>query len=112
MDTLPESTAAKDQYGFTERNRRTIHAIFRSFSSVKEVILFGSRAVGTHRTYSDVDLAIVNEDFDTSQLSGIIAAFEESDLPYFTDVLFFAALRNEALKEQIKLNGKMIYVRN
>ena len=35
--------------------------------------------------------------------------FEESDLPYFTDVLVFHKLKNEALKEQIVQYSKFIY---
>ncbi len=98
-----------DVFGFTERNHRTIQSIFEKFSSVKEVILFGSRASGTFRPYSDIDLCLMNADFDQQQHLAIIDAFEESDLPFFTDILVFHRLQNEALKNQIKETGKLIY---
>lgn len=101
--------ANTDIFGFTERNRHTIQSIFRQFSSIKEVVLFGSRAVGTFRPYSDIDLCIMNADFDYQQYLSVVAALEESDLPFFTDVLVFYRLQNEELKAEIEANGKILY---
>ncbi|MFL5254131.1 MAG: nucleotidyltransferase family protein [Rhodopila sp.] len=58
--------------------------------------IFGSRAIGTARRYSDLDLALgavgpINED----ALLNIRAALSESDLPFKVDVLDLAAVDPE-----------------
>lgn len=72
------------------------------------VWVFGSRARGNTKTYSDLDLAI---DLDGKQISMAIMAalsadFEESDLPYKVDIVdwnsidnsFKAAIEREVIK--------------
>ncbi|RYE17106.1 MAG: nucleotidyltransferase domain-containing protein [Sphingobacteriaceae bacterium] len=109
MSPLQAPILHSDVFGFTERNWRTLHAVFSCFSTVKEVLLFGSRASGTHRPYSDIDFCIINLDFDQQQYLSIVAAFEESDLPFFVDVLVWHRLQNEALKAEITRTGKVFY---
>lgn len=67
------------------------------------VFLFGSRAAGTARTFSDVDVGIMGQ----TPLPGHIMELmkeqlEESDIPYKVDVVDFNAVdpsfRNLALK--------------
>ena len=49
---------------------------------------FGSRAAGTPRRYSDLDLAFVGEaSLTLSQLGDLKDAFSESDLPFKVDVV-------------------------
>lgn len=81
----------------------------KKFVSVKEVVLFGSGARGNYKPGSAIDLAIMNPGFEQRQYLSIINEFEESDLPYFTDLLYFHKLKNEALKEQILTYGQLIY---
>ena len=53
-----------------------------------DVWLFGSRAQGTHRQYSDIDLLIsVMPPLSASEKANIEALFEESGLPYKVDVV-------------------------
>lgn len=50
-----------------------------------QVWLFGSRALGTHRKYSDVDLLLV--DIDREQISKLTTLLEDSDLPFKFDLV-------------------------
>ena len=51
------------------------------------VYVFGSRAKGTAKTYSDVDLCLEGELLSFTEMASLKEAFSESDLPYFVDVL-------------------------
>jgi predicted nucleotidyltransferase len=52
------------------------------------VLAFGSRAVGTPRKYSDLDLAIIQpEPLTLRAISRLKNAFEDSDLPICVDVV-------------------------
>lgn len=53
-----------------------------------ESYIFGSRAKGTARQYSDLDI-VLKGDVDRETLSKIRDAFEESNLPYKVDVILW-----------------------
>ncbi|MFZ4507373.1 MAG: nucleotidyltransferase family protein [Fimbriimonas sp.] len=55
-----------------------------------EVRVFGSRAVGSAKPYSDLDLVIMSNEPLGSVLSDLAEAFSESDLPYKVDVIDWA----------------------
>jgi len=60
---------------------------------VYKLFIFGSRAEGTHRRFSDVDLGILGPHPVPSQvIFNIQDDLEESDIPYLVDVVDFAAV--------------------
>jgi predicted nucleotidyltransferase len=97
----PESI---DRFGLTSRNLRTIRKILEEFEYVQEAYVFGSRAMGTHRPGSDLDLVIKN-DVDPNDLIGLHAAFEESDLPFRVDVIGYKTISNPDIKAHIDRVG-------
>lgn len=73
--------------------------------SAKEVILFGSRAKGTARERSDIDIAVAGaDDFD-------LLSEEIEDLPtlYTVDVVNLDVCKNKQLLEDIRQYGRKIY---
>ena len=62
-----------------------------------EVRVFGSRQRGGHKSYSDLDLALIG-DFDNGRLSALCGEFEEARLPYRVDVLDYQLLSAEFRK--------------
>ena len=94
--------------GLTPKELEILQNVFKKFDDIKEVILFGSRALGTHKTTSDIDLAINNVDINT--LSKLKYTLEEdTNLPYFFDVLIYDNLENMELKKHIDEFGEIIY---
>lgn len=70
----------------------------------KEAILYGSRAKGTARERSDIDIAVTGvENFD-------LLAEKVEDLPtlYSVDLLNMDTCRNELLLEDIREYGRKI----
>jgi predicted nucleotidyltransferase len=50
--------------------------------------MFGSRATGRARRYSDLDLAIdAGRPLTLDEIGGLTEAFSESDLPYKVDIV-------------------------
>lgn len=67
---------------------KIIHRILNKYlSNSSSVWVFGSRAKGTARKYSDLDLAIDvdQQPLSLSMMTSILDDFEESDLPYKVD---------------------------
>lgn len=53
------------------------------------VVAFGSRTTGNNRKYSDLDLAVKGKSADSSHISALREAFEESDLPMVVDISLY-----------------------
>lgn len=69
---------------------------------------FGSRAMGTAKPYSDLDLAIIADKPLGLDISAAMAeAFSESDLPYKVDLVDWATT-SEPFQEIIKRNKVVI----
>ena len=95
--------------GLSQKELEILKEVFKKFENIKEVILFGSRALGKHRPSSDIDLAIKgNVDINTlSKLKYILE--EETTLPYFFDIVIYDNLENQELKKHIDGFGKIVY---
>lgn len=86
-----------------------LNNIFSSYPDVKEVILFGSRAKGTHNDRSDIDLAIQNSKIDRHTLGKIKFEIDNSDVPFTVDLVLLEQINNVSLLAEIERYGKIIY---
>ncbi|MDR1779610.1 MAG: nucleotidyltransferase domain-containing protein [Tannerella sp.] len=99
-----------EQYGLTERDSQTIFGVLQKYSDeVSRAVLFGSRAKGVYHKGSDIDLALDGNSITFKTLRNIKSDLEDSSLPYNLDVVAFATLSNQALKEHIGRVGKVIW---
>lgn len=74
------------------------------FFHAKEVILYGSRAKGTARERSDIDIAVsAVEDFDK-----LVEKVEELPTLYSVDLLNMDTCKNQLLLEDIRQYGRKI----
>ena len=72
--------------------------------NAKEVILYGSRAKGTARECSDIDIAVTGaEDFDI-----LVEKVEELPTLYSIDLVNMDTCKNELLLEDIRQYGREI----
>ncbi|MEW6563763.1 MAG: nucleotidyltransferase domain-containing protein [Pseudomonadota bacterium] len=73
-----------------------VRGILQRLAAGREVWAFGSRARGTPKPYSDLDLAILGDaPLPLDALAALREAFTESDLPYKVDVIDWAAVAPE-----------------
>lgn len=77
---------------------------------VSEARVFGSRALGTHRPESDVDLALYG-DVDDTLAARIAGELDELPLPYAFDVRAYPCLRHAPLREHIDRVGEALFTR-
>jgi predicted nucleotidyltransferase len=96
--------------GLSDSELQILRDVFARFPDISEVILFGSRARGTHRASSDVDLALKGKNLSIDTLAKLRYILEEeTNLPYFFDVVIYDRVENEALKREIDEGGNQIY---
>ena len=99
-------------YGLSDKDLSLMRHTFEANERISSVILFGSRAKGNYKAFSDVDLALVGDDLSRKDVNSIYAAFDESSLPYKFDILLFHSLKNDAMIDHINRVGIIIYSRN
>ena len=74
-------------------------------NKIKEVILFGSRAKGSTKSGSDIDLSLVGDDIHFKDLCEISSKLDEINLPYKIDLVNYDKISNKNLKEYIDRVG-------
>ena len=53
---LPAGIAVK--YGLSDRTLQKIYVVFKQYPQIEKAILYSSRAIGTYRNGSDIDLTL------------------------------------------------------
>ncbi len=92
-----------------ERDLALLRQTFRRFPCVREVRLFGSRATGTARRASDIDLAISAPDATAEQWLELTEALEAAPIIYEFDLVRTERTRNPGLMDKIAREGVPIY---
>jgi len=100
-----------DIAGVRRDEQESLKSIFDEVDSVKSVILYGSRAKGTHRDGSDIDLVLKGNGITTQQLLDICSKVDELLMPYQVDLSIFGDIDNKALVDHIDRVGKVIFMR-
>lgn len=96
--------------GLSDSELQILRDVFARFPDIEEVILFGSRARGTHRVSSDVDLALKGKKLSIDTLAKLRYILEEeTNFPYFFDIVIYDRVENEALKREIDEGGEIVY---
>ena len=98
-------------YGMTDNELHLLCSLFTRYKEIEQVILYGSRAKGTNKPFSDVDLTLLGIGLTRSHLNRLMADIDESSLPYLFDISIFAKLTNPDLIEQIEKTGVVLYQR-
>jgi len=95
-------------YGLKEEELTILQNSFLKYPSIKQVILYGSRAIGNFKQGSDIDIVIIGDEDLKDKIFYIYDEIEEK-LSYFVDISLYDFITNKKLKEHIKKVGKVIY---
>lgn len=98
-------------YGMTDEELELLCSLFSRQKEIERVILYGSRAEGTHKPFSDVDITLLGIGLSRSHLNRLMADIDESSLPYFFDISILSKITNPDLIEQIEKTGVVLYRR-
>jgi len=89
------------KYGLPANTIEAINGIFKQYSAVKEVILYGSRAKGNYHNGSDVDLTMLGGDLDLNTQYRIENDLDDLLLPYKIDLSVKSNIENPELLDHI-----------
>jgi type I restriction enzyme S subunit len=83
--------------------------VFTGHSEIEKAILFGSRAKGNYKPYSDIDIALKGEKLDLLLKGTIETELDDLLLPYKMDIILFKHINNDELIDHIERVGKILY---
>lgn len=96
-------------YGLKDSELTNLKALFAKNDRLERVILYGSRAKGTYKPFSDVDITLVGRELTHSDLNGMILDIDDLLLPYMFDISIFHTLKSSDLIDHINRRGIVIY---
>lgn len=97
------------KYGLNEQIIKQINSVFAHYPEVEQVILYGSRAKGTYKNGSDIDLTLKGNSLDLAIINKISNDIDDLLLPYSFDISIFSQISNADLVDHISRVGVVFY---
>jgi predicted nucleotidyltransferase len=96
-------------YGLQQKDIDAINSIFIQYSLIEKVIIYGSRAKGTYKNGSDIDLTIIENGLTFTEFLEIENKLDDLLLPYKIDLSQKRKISNQDLIEHIQEFGQEFY---
>ena len=100
------------KYGLNEETIEALQRVFRKHNKIERAIIYGSRALGTHKTGSDIDLTLVAPGYTMRDLLSIENELDDLLLPYQLDLSLYHHIDNPDLLSHIARIGLTFYSRD
>lgn len=97
-------------FGLKDSEIESICDVLRRYSGIVSARIYGSRARGTHKPYSDIDIA-VSGDIDFQDSFRLHEDMDDLLMPYKIDVTVYNKVQNAALIDHINREGKDLYIK-
>ena len=105
-----ETPAAR--FGLPPFTYQTLVAELARYPQIERVVVFGSRAKGTHRPGSDIDLALLGPHLTPDDEAQLYGWLDDLDLPWFFDVVRYDHLTDAPdLRAHIRRVGQVLAAR-
>ncbi len=95
--------------GLTVDDLAKLRILFAKYEHIERVVLYGSRAKGNFKPFSDVDITLLGDNLSHVDLSQLLVDVDDLLLPYQFDISIFKNLRNADLINHINRIGIDIY---
>ena len=77
----------------------------QKYSQINKIVLFGSRAMGTYRQGSDIDICLIGHSLDQNIGLKLASDLDELNLPYTFDIAIYHKIENSEFVEHINRVG-------
>lgn len=89
----------EDNIGLTNEEMQELVAALSTQPNIEKAIVYGSRAMGTNRKFSDVDMTLVGKNLSHSDLNQVALKIDDLLLPYeFEPVTVFLPDQQESIR--------------
>ena len=94
-----------EKFGLPVKTYEQIKTCLSAFMEIENIKIFGSRAKGNYKPYSDIDLVLYGANLTEKLSLHIKSELEELPTPHKFDVVNYNSLDEEPLKKSIDLNA-------
>ena len=98
-------------YGFETKDVNDIVNAISLSLEVEKAILYGSRAKGSYRERSDVDICLFGPQLNLSVINEVSERIYNLNLPYLFDLSIYHQISNTDLLEHIRRVGVVLFDR-
>ena len=99
------------QFGIPESDLNALLSELKKNTEINEIILFGSRAKGTFRIGSDIDIALKGRNLKLNDILDATLVVDKLLLPYKLDLVIYTRIKEPALIEHINRVGIILFKR-
>ncbi len=100
-----------NDFGLSEETIEKMHHVFKNHPTIQKAVLYGSRALGTYRPNSDIDLTLIGENLTFTEQLEIDNELDDLLLPYQIDLSLFHHIDHKGLIEHIERVGKTFFLK-
>ncbi len=100
------------KYGLSTTTVERLQNTLLHYPEVEKAVLYGSRAMGTYRPGSDIDLTLCGDELNHTLLTQINNELDDLLLPYQIDLSLMASLSHPALLNHISRVGVVLYAKS
>jgi uncharacterized protein len=97
------------KFGLSARLHDDFDRVFAQYPEIRRVLIFGSRAKGTFRDGSDIDLAVFAPEMNGSRFARLWSDIDDLPIVFKVDLLHWDRLANDRLKQKIPAEGQIFY---
>jgi predicted nucleotidyltransferase len=88
---------------------KRVRSVLKSHPEVTRAVLFGSRAKGNFKPFSDIDITLMGDGLTLTIQQKIENEIDDLLLPYKFDLSIFHQIKNQDLVDHINRVGKILY---
>jgi len=91
--------------GLPPKTIQALGSVFKQFDCIDKVVLYGSRALGTQKPGSDIDLALFGSSVTLDLIATIAILIDDLLFTYTFDLTAYVLIDNTALREHVDRVG-------
>lgn len=96
--------------GIKDTHRESIVIAFVCNNRVERAVLYGSRAMGTYKISSDIDIVLFGDQLTLTDHAQLTATIDQTPMAQSVDLVLHSSIQNRALLEHIRRYGVEWYV--
>jgi predicted nucleotidyltransferase len=93
------------KHGLGEKTLAQVVSVLAGFPEIEKAVLFGSRAKGTHKRGSDIDLALIGDKLDWRTVGRIGSELDDLPVPYRFSLVRFGQRTDPEVAAHIRRVG-------
>ena len=97
------------KFGLSDTVIKELQDVFRRYTNIEKVLIFGSRSKGNFREGSDIDLAVIGQGVDYNLLLSILCEIDDLELLYSVDLIDYNKKKGTHIGDHIDRVGKVFY---